>query len=66
MNQAIRAAFAVLVGSIAAFALPTVAAANPPDPGAYQQDDYAEGNAYNIVPPGQNGFESTHGRRSSS
>ena len=59
LNQAIRAAFAALVGVFAAFALPSVAAANPPDPGAYQQDDYADGNAYNIVPPGQNGFEST-------
>jgi acyl-homoserine lactone acylase PvdQ len=49
---------AVLFAGLA-LALPAGAAANPPDPGAYQQDDYADGNAYNIVPPGQNGFEST-------
>lgn len=58
MNQAFRAALAVLVGVIAALALPAGALAAPPTPGAYQENDYAGGNAYNIVPPGQNGFES--------
>src|SRR3954447_21991380 len=32
--------------------------AEPPDPEAYQHNDYSAGNAWNIVPPGQNGFES--------
>lgn len=40
-----------------ALALAAPASAAPPDPGAYQQNDFADGNAWNIVPPGQNGFE---------
>ncbi|MGI9019314.1 MAG: penicillin acylase family protein [Solirubrobacterales bacterium] len=42
------------VGALLALA-PATAHAVPPPAGAYQQDDYAEGNSYNIVPPGQNG-----------
>ncbi len=49
----------VLVAGLVALALPAAAEATPPSPGAYQQDDYADGRAFNIVPPGQNGSEST-------
>ncbi len=48
-----------MIAALVAFALPAVADASPPGPGSYRQDDYAGGRAYNIVPPGQNGFEST-------
>jgi acyl-homoserine lactone acylase PvdQ len=46
------------VGAIAILALAAPAEAAPPTPGSYQQGDYSAGNAWNIVPPGQNGFES--------
>ena len=42
----------------AALLVPQIAFANPPAPGGYQQDDFSGGRSYNIVPPGQNGFES--------
>ena len=34
------------------------AAAAPPAPGGYQENDFGGGRSFNIVPPGQNGFES--------
>ncbi|MEO7198310.1 MAG: penicillin acylase family protein [Solirubrobacterales bacterium] len=51
------AAAIALVGALA-LGVPALARATPPSPGAYQQDDYAPGRAFNIVPPGQVGFES--------
>jgi hypothetical protein len=48
----------ILAGLGLALASPTVASAVPPEPGGYQQDDFAPGTSFNIVPPGQNGFES--------
>lgn len=39
-------------------ALAGTASAAPPPPGAYQENDFGGGRAFNIVPPGQNGFES--------
>jgi acyl-homoserine lactone acylase PvdQ len=39
----------------ACFALAPASALAIPTPGDYREDDYAEGGAYNIVPPGQNG-----------
>jgi acyl-homoserine lactone acylase PvdQ len=44
-----------LLALTAWFALAPSAAEAIPDAGDYRDDDYAEGNAYNIVPPGQNG-----------
>ncbi len=38
---------------------PAAASAAPPAPGAYQENDYANGRSFNIVPPGQSGFENT-------
>ncbi len=56
-KQLIRgAALAALAGAFAFAAAPAQAA--PPKPGAYQANDYAHGKIFNIVPPGQNGFES--------
>lgn len=53
-----RSTVATLVLGAIALGAPSIAVAVPPQPGAYQQDDFAGGRAYNIVPPGQNGFES--------
>ncbi len=53
-----RGWMAVSALTVTALCATATAAANPPQPGAYQQDDYAGGRAYSIVPPGQNGFES--------
>ena len=47
---------AVAVGAAIALALPGSAAAAPPPAGAYQENDFSAGNAFNIVPPGQNGL----------
>ncbi len=47
---------AAVIGAL--LCAPAVAEATPPAPGGYQQDDFAGGRAFNIVPPGQNGFES--------
>ena len=47
---------ATFVAALVALALPALAAAAPPAAGEYQEDDYAEGNSFNIVPPGQNGL----------
>ncbi len=47
------------VAAAAALALlATPASAAPPAPGDYRADDFAGGSAYNIIPPGQNGFTS--------
>ena len=49
----------VLPAALAALlALPATASAEPPAPGAYQENDYSDGRAFNISPPGQSGFES--------
>ena len=54
-----RLAARVALGTIViALAMAGSAQAAPPGPGGYQEDDYADGRSYNIVPPGQNGFES--------
>lgn len=53
-----RVTIAAMAIAAMALAAPAGAMANPPDPGAYQQNDYGGGRVYNIVPPGQNGFES--------
>src|SRR4051812_36323069 len=52
------AAFAAAIVVLACLAGAPSALADPPDPEAYQHNDYSAGNAWNIVPPGQNGFES--------
>jgi acyl-homoserine lactone acylase PvdQ len=52
------AAFVAAIGAFACLAGASGALADPPDPEAYQHNDYSAGNAWNIVPPGQNGFES--------
>ena len=53
-----RAIVAALATGAAALSIAGPAMAAPPEPGAYQQDDFAGGRAFSIVPPGQNGFES--------
>jgi len=52
-----RATISALAIAAALLALPALAQAAPPPPGAYQANDFAGGRSYNIVPPGQNGFE---------
>ena len=53
-----RAMISALTIGAVALAVPALADATPPTPGAYQANDYSGGRAFNIVPPGQNGFES--------
>jgi acyl-homoserine lactone acylase PvdQ len=53
-----RVTIASLAIAAAALVAPAGSIASPPDPGAYQENDYGGSRVYNIVPPGQNGFES--------
>ena len=47
---------ALLVTVLALLVSPAWANAAPPAAGAYQENDYSDGNSFNIVPPGQNGL----------
>ena len=51
-----RSRMALLVGLVVLVGLAAPAAAAPPLPGGYQENDY--GGFRNVMPPGQNGFAS--------